>query len=106
MNVPKHLTAEARRIWRNMVAEWQFDDATLMILRQALEAFDRLNQAREAITRDGLTILGPSGQRAHPALLVEKDSRNALLRAWRQLGLDVEAPLAHGRPPGGNRREN
>ena len=102
MNAPKHLSAEARRIWNKMVAEWNFDDSTLMILRQALEAFDRLNQAREAIARDGLTVADRFGaQRAHPALIVEKDSRLALLRAWRQLGLDIEAPGQIGRPAGG-----
>ena len=41
---------------------------------------------------------GPS--RAHPALGIAKDAELVLLRAWRQLGLDVAAPGKPGRPQG------
>lgn len=98
---PKHLSREAKAIWRQVVQGWEMDEGGLFILRQALEAFDRLNQARELIDREGIVVTDPSGRkRAHPALMVEKESRLALLRAWRQLGLDVEPPLPVGRPPG------
>lgn len=99
---PKHLSDEAKSIWRQVVAGWEIDEAGLLVLRQALEAFDRLNQARELIDREGIVVTDPSGRkRAHPALAVEKEARLALLRAWRQLGLDVEPPGPVGRPAGG-----
>lgn len=101
---PKHLSAEAKRIWRQVVAGWELDEGALLVLRQALEAFDRLNQARELIDHEGIVVTDPSGRRrAHPALAVEKEARLALLRAWRQLGLDVEPPGPIGRPAGGTR---
>ncbi len=52
---PKYLSAASRRIWREMVAEWDFDGATLVILQTALEARDRMHEAREAIARDEST---------------------------------------------------
>lgn len=53
--------------------------------------------AQRAIKRDGLMVKG----KLHPATTVERDARLAMLRAIRQLGLDIE-PL-HDRPgrPGG-----
>ncbi len=64
----------------------------------ALEAFDRMREAQDAIRKDGAYVDGRFGMKAHPALGIERDSRTAFLRAQRELGLDLEAP-ATSRPP-------
>lgn len=100
---PKHLSAEARRWWRRVLAEYGIEDAAgLMILGQALEAYDRLREAQELIRRDGLIIATPAtgAKHLHPAARVEKEARTLLLTAWKQLGLDIEPPGPIGRPPG------
>jgi P27 family predicted phage terminase small subunit len=82
------------------VEEWEVGRDGLLVLQVALEAYDRLCQARRLIDTEGIIITDPSGRRrAHPALMVEKEARLGLLRAWRQLGLDVEPPGPVGRPP-------
>lgn len=102
---PDHLSAEAREWWQKIVTGWELDESALLILRQALESFDRLVEVQKQIREDGLTVRNykTGATSAHPLLRVEKESRNLLLRAWRQLGLDMDPPGPIGRPPGGRR---
>lgn len=98
---PTRLSPEARAWWRRIVGGWQLDDAALLILSVALESFDRMRGAQGEIQKHGLMTKG----RTNPLILVERDARLAMLKAIRQLGLDLE-PLHDrpGRPPGGGRR--
>lgn len=100
---PDHLSAEAKKVWRDLLAEYQIDDvAGLRILRTALESFDRAAEARRQIDNEGLTVLDRWGQKkAHPLLAVERDNRAAFLAGLKALNLDIE-PLRDraGRPPG------
>jgi len=100
---PAHLSRKAKRLWKTICNDFQnFDKYALLILETALQAHDRLEQAREIIDREGLTITNPTSgnTRANPALQIEKDSRQAFLSAMRLLGLNIEPPGPIGRPPG------
>jgi hypothetical protein len=94
---PTHLSAEARVWWGKFVDGWRLDDAALLILQTALEAFDRMRGAQKVLKHDGLTVKG----RTHPCATIERDARLAMLRALRSLNLDME-PLHDrvGRPAG------
>jgi len=100
---PSHLTAEAKKIWREILDEYDVNDAAgLRILRVALEAFDRAQAARATIDKDGMTIKDKFDQtKPHPLLAVERDSRAAFLAGLKALNLDLE-PLKDrpGRPAG------
>jgi P27 family predicted phage terminase small subunit len=100
---PKTLSAEARRWWARIVTEYAVDDdAGILILTTAFEAFDRMRQAQERIAADGATVVDRFGQvKPHPLLPTERDARAQFLAALRQLNLDLE-PLRDGpgRPPG------
>jgi P27 family predicted phage terminase small subunit len=95
---PKVLSTEARTWWKRLVSEYAIDDdAGLLLLQTAMEAFDRMRVAQEAIREDGVTVLDRFGQRkAHPLLPAERDARSQMLAALKALNLDVE-PL-HDRP--------
>jgi phage terminase small subunit len=72
--------------------DWQYDE-----LSQAAEAADLIAQCRDAVEAEGLTTVDRYGQvRQHPLLTVQRDARNVLLRALRQLGLDDPPPRVPG----------
>ncbi len=95
---PDGLSRESRRLWRDVLGEYVLETHHREILRAGLEARDRMREAQAAIAHDGAYIDGRFGKKAHPALAVERDSRTAMLRAFRELGLDLEQP-ATSRPP-------
>ena len=100
---PAHLSSEAKTIWKEILSEYQIEDAAgLRILRVSLEAFDRAQAAREAIDREGMTVTDKFEQmKPHPLLPIERDSRAAFLAGLKALNLDLE-PLRDGpgRPGG------
>jgi P27 family predicted phage terminase small subunit len=100
---PKHLSSEAKKIWKEILDEYSIEDAAgIRILRVALESFDRAQSAREAIDKDGMTVKDKAGQtKPHPLLPIERDSRAAFLSGLKSLNLDLE-PLRDrpGRPGG------
>lgn len=95
---PPGLSAEARHWWRRIQIDYAITDpGGLFVLRAAVEAFERMLQAQTILAAEGLTTVDRFGQsRAHPAVIIERDSRGSMLAAIKQLGLDLE-PL-HDRP--------
>lgn len=100
LKIPAHLSLEARKWWRFVANEFELDEGNALVLRAALESFDRLNTARQILDKEGLTCEDRFGQvRARPEVAIERDARIGFLRGWRQLGLDIETPGPIGRPP-------
>jgi P27 family predicted phage terminase small subunit len=98
---PKHLEATSRKWWAAVVASYVLEEHHVRLLTLAAEAWDRAQQARGIVTREGLTFIDKHGQpRAHPACAIERDSRIAFARLLRELDLDVEPPRATRRSPG------
>ncbi len=91
---PAHLSEAARKWWKKITEEFIFETPdALLILETALECFDRQRVAREIVDKEGPIISDRFGQKKqHPATIVERDAKMAMLRAFRQLGLDVIAP--------------
>lgn len=88
---PKHLSAESRKLWNDVVKAWILGPDGLAILRGALESWDSYQACREEVKRDGQTFRTDSGQiRQHPAAKLSADYFTAFRQAMRQLGLDPE----------------
>lgn len=89
MKAPKHLRAEARRLWKRLTDDYQIDDAGgLALLQAACEAFQRADEARKLIDQDGAVIVDRFGQqKPHPAISIERDSRGQMISALRALKL-------------------
>ncbi|MBL8798774.1 MAG: hypothetical protein JNM56_33080 [Planctomycetia bacterium] len=99
---PNTLGAEGRKLWRRIAEDYDLDAAALVILESACLSQDRESGASAQLVTDGTTTTDRFGQvKAHPAVLIERDSRAAKLRALKQLNLDME-PLNDkpGRPAG------
>ena len=99
---PSHLGAVAAQLWRQITAEYSFDDpASERILIEACSALDRAERCRRQITADGEVVRGGRAGmlRAHPLLVTEIQSRALACRLLQRLGLDLEPVKAVGRPP-------
>lgn len=97
---PKHLRAETRRWFENVLETYEFEPHHVRLLRLAAEAWDRCQAARKVLDVEGLTFADRFGSpRTRPEIAVERDSRIAFARLLRELALDVEPP-SESRPPG------
>jgi phage terminase small subunit len=91
---PGHLRQETQAWWASVVAAYEFQPHEYRSLLVACEAWDRKEQAREAISQHGLSYIDEKGMvRARPEVAIERDARTAFLRAVRELRLgEVEPP--------------
>ena len=97
---PRHLSTTTRKWWRSVVGRWELEDHHVRLLTLAAEAWDRGEQARELVARDGLTTpTRDGGAKLHPAVRVETDCRLAFARLLRELDLDLDPPAETRRPP-------
>lgn len=99
---PEHLGPSGLELWRSIQASYALDDpGGLALLQVAAEAADRVASVRRQLDDEGEVILIRGVPRAHPAAAIERDARAAMIRAIKELHLDIE-PLRDrgGRPPG------
>ncbi|MGA9623971.1 MAG: hypothetical protein WBQ65_05845, partial [Bryobacteraceae bacterium] len=92
---PKYLSAKTLKLWREIHAQYELEPEATELLRVSLENLDLADEARRLLRKEGLVIDG----RKHPALDAAKLHDGMFMRAIRQLGLDIVAPGAIGRPP-------
>jgi P27 family predicted phage terminase small subunit len=97
-HAPRHLSPEARKLWRSVNDAYDLEDRHRVILTAACEAHDRMKAAGEILDKTGLLVIGRFGPKSNPAIAIERDSRLAMLRSLRELGLDLDDP-AVPRPP-------
>ena len=93
----------AARAWRRKLLRGYTieDPAGQLLLQTALEAMDRMNQARALIEKYGAVTEDRFHQlRPNPATTIERDSRAAMLAALKALNLDLEPLRTAGRPAG------
>jgi len=96
---PDHLTPAASAWWASVTDEFALQPHHLRLLTLAAEAWDRCEQARQALAEHGLIYTDRFGQpRARPEVAIERDNRIAFARLLRELALDVDAPESP-RPP-------
>ena len=99
---PAHLSPSAQDWWRSCVDRYVLEEHHLRLLRLCCEAWDRAQEAREQLRREGLTVpTRDGGLRSHPCVAIERDARLAVARLVRELDLDVEMPMSERiGPPG------
>jgi len=96
---PKHLTASTRRWFANVVAEYQLEEHHIKLLTLAAEAWDRAQEARAILGKEGLTYLNRHNEPTpRPEISVERDSAIRFSRMLRELDLNIET-LEAKRPP-------
>ena len=91
-----------------MVDTFVLEDHHYRLLLGACEGWDRAEQARREVKRQGMFFSDRFGApKVHPGVDVERKSRDQFRLLLRELGLDVEAPnesRGAGRSAGGHPR--
>jgi phage terminase small subunit len=88
---PDHLQPSTREWWAGIAPG--LEPHQLRILTAAGEAWDRKEQARQAVAELGMSYTDGKGMvRARPECAIERDSRAAFMRGLQQLKLDIEPP--------------
>ena len=88
---PTHLSPSTAAWWRSVVGSYELEEHHQRLLTLACEAFDRCEEAREALAQHGLvTVDGNGNPKPRPEFAIERDSRLAFARLVRELDLDGE----------------
>jgi P27 family predicted phage terminase small subunit len=99
LKAPSTLSPEARRWWALIVSAYEIsaeDPAGLLLLQTALESWDSMRKSEELVKKLGAVYKDRFGMpKQNPACLNARDARLAMLRALKQLNLDIQpgAPL-------------
>jgi P27 family predicted phage terminase small subunit len=105
LRAPQTLSPAAKRWWALIVNSYEIstngdDPAGLLLLETAMRAFDEMEKAQAIVKRTGPMLRDRFGQaKLNPMVLVARDARMGMLRAIKQLNLDIApgAPLGSGR---------
>ena len=98
---PSHLSKSSKDWWLWVTGEFELEPHHLRLLTLAAESWDRGEQARRRLKRQGLTYNDRFGQpRSRPEIGIERDSKILFARLLRELDLDIDPPREPGRPPG------
>jgi len=89
---PASLSKDSKKIYMAIVTEYSMtDQAGLAILNAALEAKDRAKEAESIVKRDGIVIYDRFNiPKAHPATIILRDSRAAMINGFKALNLSLE----------------
>lgn len=96
------LSTEAKRIFKKIAYEYGIEPGqttAALILKTAMESFDRMRAAQAALDEHGVVYLDRYGQpKSNPAASVERDARMAMLRCFKDLGLEISEPDQKRKP--------
>jgi hypothetical protein len=102
--IPKGLSVEARKLYRETIDQYQIDDApSLVLLGNACRALDRLRVAEALIKENGGSVYSDRfGQpKQHPAAARVDAENLTLQRSLRELGINLAPLPSQTRPPEG-----
>ena len=94
---PSGLQPRGTEFWRSIADEFELSDSEAQLLREACKTLDTLDDLAEAVERDGVTVLGSTGQTVvHPAVTEARQQRLVLHRLVAALQLPDDAAIPTG----------
>jgi phage terminase small subunit len=99
IKAPATLAAPTRRWFESVAETFILESHHLRLLELAGRSWDRAEEARQILAREGLTTTDKYGQaKPHPAIGIERDSQLRFSRLLREMALDTTPP-PDSRPP-------
>lgn len=84
---PAGTKAAGKRLWSSITDDYDLDEHELVLLREAVRTVDLLADLDVIVKREGPTVDGPQGVRAHPAAVEARQQRIVLARVLAALRL-------------------
>ena len=96
------LSKTAKKLYDDIQREYMIDDsAGMLLLKTVAESYDQYQAALKECQKDGFTIEDRWGQKkVHPATVVMRDSKSAMITALKTLNLDFSTIDKHTIPSG------
>lgn len=86
--VPSGTAASGRRLWLDVLREYQLEEHEMALLREMVRTVDLLDDLDAQVRQDGLMVEGPGGtRRVHPAAVEARQQKIALARLSASLRL-------------------
>jgi len=96
---PNWLKPETRTWVNAILRDYELEDRHVRILGLAGEAWERMEDIREILARDGAVVQDRFGQtKGHPLLAEERSQKRLFASLLRELGLDLDAVEAPRKP--------
>lgn len=91
---PAGITPAAKGLWTRIADQIELDEPAVAILGLLVEAFDEMKAAQAHVKKHGQVLAEVTGAghkkfRQNPSMLVIRDCRASIMRAYHCLGLDV-----------------
>lgn len=89
---PAYLSGAGRTLWLSLFKTYTFDlPASVLLLDSLVEAWDRVQQCREALNGAPLTVTDKhGGVRVHPLVVEQRNCREQVARLAKTLRIHVE----------------
>ncbi len=89
---PTELSTRSKALWRQVLATFQLEPADCELLRCALVALDRADEAAKSIAKLGVVVDDRYGTpKSNPAVDIELRNRALVARIFGQLGIKSQA---------------
>lgn len=99
MSIPKHLK-ESSKIYEEVTLNHDLEAQQLATLQVACEAYDRSEEARFIIQKEGITFNDKNGYpKKHPAVAIKESAESLYNRSMRELALDYDTKEPPGKRP-------
>ena len=95
---PSYLEPSTQEWFRSVLDEYQMEPHHIKLLTAACECWDRMQLARAAIEKYGLTMTDPKTlvEKARPEINIERDSKIVFMKLLRELNLSESPPDSRG----------
>jgi phage terminase small subunit len=97
---PPGLEGPGRKLWKDVLADYELSPAEMSVLEVACRALDRMRAAEKVLAAEGLTVSGRWGPQPHPLILVARDAGTQLRAAIKQLKVELDADDGRINRPG------
>jgi|tagenome__1003787_1003787.scaffolds.fasta_scaffold20536921_2 P27 family predicted phage terminase small subunit len=91
IRAPSYLAPEEQKLYDRIASDYDIrSNSAAVILEIACQNHARARNCRDVLKKEGLTVAGPNGVKAHPLLATERQAQAQMITALRRLGVTLD----------------